>query len=123
LTFPVVSGTDYAFYFYIVFRSAALTTGWKASVNHPGGTVDHFSTIQTIVNNAAGLATWLQRHNTAVNDMTLLLATPAINVDLVCMIQGRYLCTVNGTFAARFANELATNTDIVVQKGSWGWYF
>jgi hypothetical protein len=29
----------------------------------------------------------------------------------------------NGTFAARFANELAANTDIVVQKGSWGMWF
>jgi len=38
-------------------------------------------------------------------------------------IKGRYLCTANGTFAARFANELAANTQIVVQKGSWGWWF
>jgi len=123
LTFSVVTGTDYAFYFYIVFRSAATTTGWKASVNHPGGTVDHFSTIQTVANGAAGVATWLQKHNVAVNDMTLLTATITAGVDLVCIIQGRYLCTSNGTFAARFANELAANTDIVVQKGSWGWYF
>lgn len=123
LTFAVTNGVDYAFYFYVAFQSAQTTTGWRASVNHPGGTVDHFSTIQTVVNAAAGAATWLQKHNTAVDDMTLLTSTVTAAVDLVFMIQGRYKCTANGTFALRFANELAANTDIVVQKGSWGFYF
>jgi hypothetical protein len=123
LTFPVTNGVDYAFYFYIVFRSALTTTGWKAAVNHPGGTVDHFAHVQTVANGAAGLTTWPHKHNTGVDDMTLLTSTVTANVDLVFIIQGRYQCTANGTFAARFANELAANTDIVVQKGSWGYYF
>ena len=55
--------------------------------------------------------------------MTLLTATVTQAVDLAIRIEGRYKCTANGTFAARFANELASNTQIVVQKGSWGWYF
>lgn len=123
LTFPVVSGTDYAFYFYIVFRSAQTTTGWKASVNHPGGTVDHFTHLQTVNNGGTGLTTWQHKHNITTDEMTLLTGVPQNNQDLVCIIQGRYLCTSNGTFAARFANELAANTDLVVQKGSWGMYF
>jgi hypothetical protein len=123
LTFPVVNGVSYAFYFYIVFQSAAITTGWKAGINCPTGTLDFFATGQTIANAAAGLATWLQRHNTVRDDMTLLTATVTAAVDLVFIIEGRYLCTADGTFAARFANELAANTDIVVQKGSWGWWF
>lgn len=123
LTFPVVNGRDYAFEFYIVFRSANVNTGWKAGVNHPGGTVDFFSNIQTVANGAAGVTTWLHRHNTAVDDMTLLTSTITAAVDLICTFQGRYKCTANGTFAARFANELAANTDIVVQKGSWGFAF
>jgi hypothetical protein len=123
LTFTVVSGTDYAFKFYIVFQSAATTTGWKASVNHPGGTVDHFTTYQTVVNSATGATGWLQKHNTATDDMSLLTSTITAAVNLVCIIEGCYKCTANGTFAARFANELAANTDIVVQKGSWGMWF
>jgi hypothetical protein len=123
LTFPVVNGRDYAFYFYIVFRSAATATGWKGSVNHPGGTVDHFANVQTIANAAAGAATWLHKHNTGTDEMTQLTATVTLGVDLVFMIQGRYQCTAGGTFAARFANELNANTDIVVQKGSWGFWF
>jgi hypothetical protein len=123
LTFPVINGNNYAFKFYIVFRAANVNTGWKASVNHPGGTVDHFSTTQTVANAAAGVQTWLQKHNTVVDDMTLLTSSATANVDLICIIEGRYLCTSNGTFAARFANELAANTDIVIQIGSWGFYF
>ena len=124
LTFAVVSGTDYAFDFYIVFRAAATTTGHKVSVNCPAGTLDFFCTNQTIANaSTAGVATWLQRHSVTRDDMTLLTATITAGVDLVVMIKGRYMCTANGTFAIRFANELASNTGLVVQKGSWGVYF
>jgi Collagen triple helix repeat (20 copies) len=123
LTFAVEPGHDYAFYFYIVFRSASVNTGWRAAVNHPGGTVDHFSHIQTVANAPTGNASFLAKHNVIVDDMTLLTTTITASVDLVFVIEGRYLCTTAGIFAARFANELAANTDIVVQKGSWGWYF
>lgn len=123
LTFPVVNGINYAFKFYVVFRSAATATGWKASVNCPAGTLDFFATGQTIANAAAGSASWLQRHNDTRDDMTLLTTTVTAGVDLVFIIEGRYICTANGTFAVRFANELAANTDIVVQRGSWGMYF
>ena len=77
----------------------------------------------TIANGAAGVATHTERHNVTRDDMTLLTTTIAQNVDLSVRIEGRYLCTANGTFAARFANELAANTNIVVQKGSWGTWF
>ena len=122
LTFSVVSGVDYAFDFYITFRSAATTTGWKAGVNCPAGTLDFWAGSDVIANGAAGVATHTERHNVTRDDMTLLTATITQAVDLNVRIRGRYLCTANGTFAARFANELA-NTDIVVQKGSWGMWF
>jgi hypothetical protein len=123
LTFPVVNGTDYAFEFYITFQSAATTTGWKAGVNCPAGTLDFWAGSDVIANGAAGVATHTERHNTVRDDMTLLTSTVTAGVDLNVRIRGRYLCTANGTFAARFANELAANTDIVVQKGSYGTYW
>ena len=123
LTFAVTNGVDYAFEFYITFRSAAATTGWKASVNCPAGTLDFWAGSDIIANGAAGVATHTERHNVTRDDMTLLTATITQAVDLNVRIRGRYLCTANGLFAARFANELAANTDLVVQKGSWGWYF
>lgn len=122
LTFPVVSGVDYAFHFYITFQSAATTTGWKAGVNCPNGVLDFWAQSQIIANGAAGVATHTERHNVTRNDMTLLTATVTQAVDLAVRIEGRYKCTQNGTFAARFANELA-NTNITIQKGSWGWWF
>lgn len=123
LTFSVVSGTDYAFHFYITFQSAAATTGWKAGVNCPAGALDFWAQSAVIANGAAGVATHTERHNTVRDDMTLLTATITQAVDLAIRIEGRYKCTANGTFAARFANELAANTQLVVQKGSWGWWF
>ena len=123
LTFPVVSGVDYAFYFYITFQSATAATGWRAGVNCPTGALDFWAKSDIIANGAAGVATHTERHNTVRDDMTLLTATVTQAVDLAIEIRGRYLCTQNGTFACRFANELATDTNIVVQKGSWGWWF
>lgn len=123
LTFPVVNGVAYAFQFYIVFQSALGTTGWKAGVNCPTGTLDFWAGSQTVVNAAAGSTTHTIRHNTVRDDMTLLTSTVTAGVDLACIITGRYLCTADGTFAARFANELAADTNIVVQRGSWGTWF
>lgn len=123
LTFPVVSGVDYAFHFYITFQSAAAATGWAAGVDCPAGTLDFWAQSDIIANGAAGVATHTERHNTVRNDMTLLTATVTAAVDLAVRIEGRYKCTANGTFAARFANELAANTQLVVQKGSWGYWF
>lgn len=123
LTFSVTSGVDYAFHFYITFRSAATTTGWKSGVNHPGGVLDFWAKSDIIANGAAGVATHTERHNVGVDDMTLLTATVTAGVDLSIIIEGRYQCSVSGTFAARFANELASNTNLIVQKGSWGWWF
>ena len=123
LTFPVVAGVDYAFEFYITFQSAATATGWRAGVNCPAGTLDFWAGSAVIANGAAGVATHTERHNTVRDDMTLLTTTITQAVDLNVRIKGRYLCTASGTFAARFANELAANTQIVVHKGSWGMYF
>lgn len=123
LTFPVVNGVDYAFHFYITFQSAAAATGWKAGVNCPNGTLDFWAQSEIIANGAAGVATHTERHNVTRDDMTLLTTTVTQAVDLAIRIEGRYKCTQDGTFAARFANELAADTNIVVQKGSWGWYF
>lgn len=123
LTFPVANGSIYCFKFYIVFQSANLNTGWRCSVNCPTGTLSHYATVQTVANAAAGAATWLHKHNTARDDMTLLTATVTAGVDLVVKIEGRYVCTQNGTFAARFANELNADTNVVVQSGSWGMWF
>ncbi len=125
LVFNVVANTDYAFKFYIVFRSAATTTGFRFGVLAPSGAVlDFFMTYQTIANaTTVGVATWLQGHWVSGEAMTALTATIALGVDLVCMIEGRVkVGATAGTLAARVASELANN-DLVVQKGSWGTYF
>ena len=123
LTFSVTSGTNYAFKYYIVFRSATTTTGFRFGLNCPTGTLDYFHTYQTIANSSTiGVATWLQRHDITRDAMTATLATITAGVDLVCMFEGRYLCTQNGTFAPRVASELANN-DLVIQIGSWGTWF
>ena len=125
LTFAVSANTDYAFKFHIVFRSATTTTGFRFAINGPAGAVcEYFMTYQTIANSTtAGVATWLQGHWIVYDTMTALTATITLGVDLICMIEGRIkVGATAGTLAARVASELANN-DLVVQKGSWGFYF
>ena len=125
LTFAVAINTDYAFKFYIVFRSAATTTGFRFAINGPTEAVcDYFMTYQTIANSTTvGVATWLQGHWIVYDTMTALTTTITLGVDLVCIIEGRIkVGATSGTLAARVASELANN-DLVVQKGSWGMYF
>ena len=123
LTFAVSANTDYAFDFYITFRSTT-ATGFRFSVNGPAGTVDYMRKYQTIANSdLVGVATWLEGHAVSFDAMTVLAATIAAGVDLHCRITGRFKCGgAGGTFAARAASESANN-DLVVQKGSWGTYF
>ena len=122
LTFAVTAGVDYAFDFYITFRSTA-ATGFRFAVNGPAGVVDFFMTYQTIANSeTAGVATWLQKHSVTFNAMTVTTATITAGVDLHCRMTGRFKCSTSCTFAARAASE-AANNDLVVQKGSWGTYF
>ncbi len=125
LTFPVPINTDCAFKFYIVYRSAFTTTGFRFAINGPAGAVvSYFMTYQTVANSTTiGVATWLQGHWVVYDTMTATLATIAAGVDLVCMIEGRIkVGATSGTLAARAASELANN-DLVIQKGSWGWWF
>lgn len=123
LTFAVVANQDYAFQFYIVFRST-LATGFRFAVNGPAGTVDYVLRYQTVANSATtGVATYLDMHNVGFDQMTVTTATIAANVDLYAKIEGRFRCGVSGgTFAARAASESANN-DLVIQQGSWGVYF
>lgn len=124
LTFPVSSNTDYAFKFYIVFRSTT-ATGFKFAINGPASsTADYFMTYQTVANaTTAGVATWLQGHWVTYDAMTATTASIAAGADLVCMIEGRVKVNgTAGTIAARVGSESANN-DLVIQRGSWGFWF
>jgi hypothetical protein len=65
---------------------------------HTGNTVIHFS------------------GHTFTQDGAVVITQVGDNVKI-------YAPAATGTLTARFANELAANTNIVVQKGSWGWWF
>jgi hypothetical protein len=115
MTFAVVSGTTYFYDFYIVFRST-LATGFRFSVNCPTGALDYMRQYQTVANSdLVGVATWLEGHAVNRDVGTVTTASIAAGVDLVCRIQGSYVCTQNGTFALRAASETA-NTDLVIQR-------
>ena len=125
LVFPLSTNTDYAFMFHIVFRSASVLTGCRFSMNGPAGaTIAYQIKQQTILNTTTVLdAAWLEGHTTSYDTMNVQTTTVSAGVDLLCTMAGRILVAgTSGNLAARSASS-ATNSDIVVQQGSWGMVF
>lgn len=119
LTLAVAANTTYHFVFYIVFRSAATTTGFGFSVNGPAQSLlDYVVHYQTTAN-AALTADVTQRKDTAYDAMAAVTATITAAVNLRCRIEGIVRTTAAGTFAARVRSELANN-DLTVQAESIG---
>lgn len=122
LVFPVEANRNYAFEFYLPFRSAAATTGFGFGVNGPAGaTVDVATQYQIVANAALGAPAF--RHDTTFDAMAALTATIAANADLYVRMTGVLrVGATPGNFAARVRSELANN-DLVVRDGGWGRVF
>ena len=119
LPFALAANTPYHFIFYIVFRSAATTTGFGFSVNGPANSLlDYIVHYQTTAN-AALTGDVTQRKDTAYDAMGALNATVTAGVNLRCRMEGILRTTAAGTLAARVRSELANN-DLVVQAQSVG---
>ena len=123
LSFPVEANLDYAFDFYIGFRSSIAATGFRFSLNGPAASAVSYLTKYQTVNNASGLATWLERHDIAYETMPTLNSTVAANTDLLCRITGKVSVGIaSGNLSVRAASEVANNS-LTVRKGSWGIWF
>ena len=104
LSFPVVAGTKYSFKFFIVYSSAATTTGSRWSINGPATTFVHYrsqypTTATAITNNAA-----LAGYNLPAASNASSLTT-----NNIAIIEGIIQPSANGTVIARFASEITAS--------------
>lgn len=104
LSFPVVAGTKYSFKFFIVYSSAATTTGSRWSINGPATTFIHYRsqypTTATAITN-----------NTALAGYNLPAASNAssLTTNNIAIIEGIIQPSANGTVIARFASEITAS--------------
>lgn len=118
LSFSVLANKTYYFKFVIRYTAAAATTGSRWGVNCSAG----LATNLTMTSEYTLTATTSTR-NAMVQAFDSPAASNATSVVAVnmCIMEGHFTPTADGTFIARFASEIA-NSAIVAKAGSVCYY-
>lgn len=104
LSFPVVTGGRYWFRFFVVYTSAATTTGARFSVNGPtlGADGIDFNAQWTLTTTTKQFNEGLQAYDTpAAAGLTSIVASN------IAIVEGIVHAGANGNVIARFASEVA----------------
>mgnify|MGYP000402669049 FL=1 len=113
LSFPVVNGKTYWFRFFILYTSAATTTGSRWTINTPSFSTLTYKSEYTLTATTITIKQGLQAANlpAACNASSLLNGNVAI-------IEGIIDVSANGDIIARFASEIASSS-ITAKAGSF----
>lgn len=118
LSFSVLANKTYYFKFIIRYTAAATTTGSRWGVNCTAG----LATNLTMISEYTLTATTSTR-NAMVQDFDSPAGSNASSIVAVnlCIMEGHFTPTADGTFIARFASEVAASA-IVAKAGSICYY-
>jgi hypothetical protein len=118
LSFSVTANKSYYFKFVIRYTAAAATTGSRWGVNASAG----LATNLTFISEYTLTATTSTR-NAMVQafDSPAAASASSIAAMNICIMEGHFTPTADGTFIARFASEIA-NSAIVAKAGSVCYY-
>lgn len=112
LSFPVVANTTYRFKFWIIYTSAATTTGSRWTINGPATTfMNYFSNYTltaTSITNNQGLASY----NVPAGASASSLAS-----NNIAIIEGVIRPSADGTVIARFASEITASAITAIASG------
>lgn len=104
LSFQVVAGSKYSFKFFIVYSSAATTTGSRWSINGPATTFvnyrSQYPTSATAITNNAALAGY---------NLPAASNASSLTTNNIAIIEGIIQPSANGTVIARFASEITAS--------------
>jgi hypothetical protein len=105
LSFAVTSGVTYKFRFFIVYTSAATTTGSRWSINGPTVTTLHYQSEYALTTTSKTFNNGL----TAYNSPKTSSASSAATGSNIAVIEGIITPSASGTVIARFASEIANS--------------
>ena len=112
LSFPVTANITYAFKFFIVYSSAATTTGSRWTINGPATTFMNYTSQYTLtatsITNNAGVSAY----NTPSGASASSLAS-----NNIAIIEGIIRPSADGTVIARFASEISASAITAVASG------
>ena len=118
LSFSVLNGKSYYFKFIIRYTAAATATGSRWGVNCSAGTAANLSLTSEYT-----LTSTTSTRNAMVQSFDIPAASNASSVTTmnICIMQGHFTPTADGTFIARFASEVSSSA-IVAKAGSVCYY-
>lgn len=119
LSFSVTASKMYYFKFVIYYTAAATTTGSRWGVNCSAGTAANLS-----LTSEYSLTTTTTTRNAliqAFDSPAASNATSAATGNNMCIMEGYFIPTSNGTFIARFASEVLSSA-ITAKAGSVCYY-
>jgi hypothetical protein len=118
LSLAVAANTAYTFSYYVLYQSAATTTGIGLGVTTPSGTISY--TVATPGAAADGLSALWTGWGTASDDAVVSTATPTAGTTYVAHVYGVvHTGATAGNLQLRLRSEVALST-VTVKADSWG---
>ncbi len=114
LSFAVLANTYYRFKFWVVFQSAATTTGIQLSVNAPASSVLAYNC--TIPISATTAVLGFRR---AANVASIGTGVDVVASNLLAIVEGIVRPTAGGVLMLRYSSEIAASA-VTIKAGSCG---
>lgn len=114
LSFPVVANSTYRFKFFIVYTSAATTTGSRWSIAGPATTFINYNSSYTLTATSQTVNSGVAAYNSPSGASASSLASGNIAI-----IEGIIRPSANGTVIARFASEISASAITAIANQSW----
>lgn len=114
LSFNVTSGVTYRFKFFIVYTSAATTTGSRWSITGPTTTFLNYNSNYTLTATSQTLNSGVSAYDTPSASSASSLASGSIAI-----IEGVIKPSANGTVTARFASEVSGSAVVAKANQSY----
>ena len=115
LSFPVTAGSIYKYKFFIMYTSAATTTGLKVGLTYPAVTTA--TGLANIASGVDGTGAYFQGVLNTSGDVVTAAATPSITTVQFAVVEGVIVPTVTGTMQLVVGTEVAAS-NITIKASS-----
>lgn len=113
LTAPVVNGRRYMLRAFLLWTQTSTSGGIRVGFNHPGG---QCRAMVRLTGETAADA-FITEFHTVVDDGTGVATADATGTPRVVMMEARYVCTSDGTFALRYYRNTTGTATVLEGSG------
>lgn len=120
MSFSVLNGHYYLFYWFLEYRSSSLTVGPQFALTFPTGEMQAVLRAQATTANTVTVGLGFYESSFGVSGAAQTIPdVPATGTSMKCIIEGTLTPTADGTFQLQFANE-SGSTACTLRAASMG---